>query len=107
MKTKIIYTLKFLFGIFFIIGVLCGLAWLSSYFSDSWIRYVVNIIFGIQILAALNTLGSMPAEFKALILIWKTDNPEELDELLGDLRGQGYFWLQSGSVLSSYNRIKR
>jgi len=85
MNTKLKYTLKFLFGMLFILGVVALLYWLFAIYQVSnWLAVLAIGVF--LVLPLLKVLLSLPGEILMLYNILRSDNPEELERLAGDMR---------------------
>ncbi len=85
MKTKVKYLLKFLLGILFLVGVVALLYWLFAIYQVSnWIAILAVGMF--LVLPLIKVLLSLPGEFVALLTILRSDNPEEVEKLVGYMR---------------------
>ncbi|WP_376697587.1 hypothetical protein [Wenzhouxiangella sp. EGI_FJ10305] len=85
MNTKLKYTLKFLFGTLFILGVIALLYWLFAIYQVSnWIAILAIGLF--LVLPLIKVLLSLPGEIIMLYNILRSDNPEQLERLAGDMR---------------------
>jgi len=85
MNTKFKYTLKFLFGMLFVFAVISFLYWLFAIYQVSnWLAVFAILVF--LVLPLIKVLFSLPGEIIILYQILRSDNPEELEKLAGDLR---------------------
>ncbi|MBY6203795.1 hypothetical protein [Halomonas denitrificans] len=85
MKTKLKYTLKFLLGIIFVLGVVALLYWLFAIYQVSnWLAILAIALF--LVLPLLKVMFSLPGEIMMLYHILRSDNPEELEKIAGDMR---------------------
>lgn len=85
MKTKLKYTVKFLLAILFLVGVVALLYWLFAiYRVSNWLALLAIGVF--LVLPLIKVLLSLPGEFIALYNILRSDNPEEVEKLAGDMR---------------------
>lgn len=87
-STKWKYTFKLLAGLIFFIVVLVLLYWLLFiYRVRNFLALAVILIF--LVIPSIRSILTLPNEFRALKLIWQSDDPEALDKVLGDLREKG------------------
>jgi len=85
MNPKLKYTLKFLFGILFTLGVVALLYWLFAIYQVShWLAILAIGVF--LVLPLIKVLLSLPGEIIMLYNILRSDNPEELVKVAEHLR---------------------
>jgi len=85
MNPKLKYTLKFLFGILFILGVVGLLYWLFAIYQVSnWLAILAIGVF--LVLPLIKVLLSLPGEIIMLYNILRSDNPEELEKVADHMR---------------------
>jgi len=82
---KVKYTFKVLAGLVFLSFVIVLLYWLFFVYEVRNIFAILLIIVFLVIPAFLSA-RTIPNEIRALIMIWKSDDPEALEKVLGDLR---------------------
>lgn len=82
------YTFKLIAGLIFLIAIIALLYWLLYIYEvRNFLGLIAIIIF--LILPAVHSFLTLPNEFRALKLIWESDDPENLDKVIGDLREKG------------------
>jgi uncharacterized membrane protein YhdT len=88
MKTRIIYTLRVLFGLALFLGICYLPYWLLF---DYKVRNVLAVggIVTFFILPAFFTLLTVPRELSLILQVWTTKNPEVLVELIDASRKNG------------------
>ncbi len=85
MGTKIKYTIKFLLGILFVVGIALFGYWLLAIYKVE--NVVGQIAIGIFIIIPLlKTIFTLPGELRILGLVWSSDIPEEIEDVAAYLR---------------------
>ena len=85
MGTKIKYTIKFLLGILFVIGIALFGYWLLAIYKVE--NVLGQIAIGIFIIIPLlKTIFTLPSELRILGLVWSSDIPEEIVDVAAYLR---------------------
>lgn len=85
MGAKIKYTIKFLMGILFVVGIAYFGYWLLAIYKVE--NIIAQIAIGIFIIIPLiKTLFTLPNELRILGLVWSSDIPEEIEDVAAYLR---------------------
>lgn len=85
---KVKYTIRLILGLAFLFAVASLVYWLLFVYEvRNWLGLAAIIFF--LILPGLASLRTIPNEVRALLLVWRSDDPAAVERELGDLRERG------------------
>jgi len=85
MSVRIRYTVKFMIGLLLLLGIIYFTYWLLDVYRvrNAFGLMAMGVFIGIPLLASI---ARIPAEVKILYLVWRSENPEEIERAAADLR---------------------
>lgn len=89
LATKVRYTIKVALGLSFLAAVAWFIYWLLGVeqIRNPFVLLLITLFLSIPLLLSIRKL---PNELRALLTVWRSKDPQAVEDLLGDLREQDH-----------------